>query len=91
MLMDFLQIDTCLPVFAHVEVAVGEPETIFDLYVHIPFAFQKRNRSDPVALFDVVLEGGHFLLLYLAVLSFFSAGAFNFCLGDRGSWSIHLI
>lgn len=53
--MDFLRVGACVPVFAHVEVAVGEPEAVLDLDVHVPLALQKRNRADPVSLLDVVL------------------------------------
>lgn len=73
------------------EVAVGQPKAIFDLDVHIPFALQKRNCSDPVPLLDVVLQRGHLLLLNLAVLPLFSAGALHFGLGNRRPRTIHLI
>jgi hypothetical protein len=89
--MDFLRIESCLPVFAHVEVAVGEPETVLDLDVDVPLAFQKRNRSNPVPLLDVVLQGGHFLLLDLVVGPILSVGALHLRLRDRGSRTIHLI
>jgi hypothetical protein len=60
------------PVLSHVEVAVGEPETVLDLDVDIALAFQKGNCSDPVSLFYVILQHGHLLLLYFAVLSVFT-------------------
>ena len=80
-----------VPVFAHVEVAVGKPKTILDLDVHIPLALQKRNRPDPVALLDIVLQRWHLLLLDLVVLSILGVRALNLGLGNRCPRSIHPI
>lgn len=50
-----------LAILTHVEVAVCEPETVFNLNVDVSLAFKKCNCADPVSGFDVVFESGHFL------------------------------
>lgn len=62
-----------LPVLSHVEVAVGEPETVLYLDVHVTLALQKGNRSDPISLLHEILERGHFLLLHLRVGAVFGS------------------
>jgi len=62
-----------LPVLSHVEVAVGEPETVLYLDVHVTLALQKGNRSDPISLLHEILERGHFLLLHLRVGAIFGS------------------
>jgi len=78
-----------IPVLADVEVAVGQPETVLDLNVDVPFDLQKGNRSDPVSHFDVILESGHLFHLYFVIGSVLGRRALYFGLGDRGSWAIH--
>ena len=65
-----------LAILTHVEVAVGEPETVFDLDVDVSFAFKKCNCADPVAGFDVVFESGHFLCIDFLAAEVFS---WHFC------------
>ena len=78
-----------VPVLSHVEVAVSEPKTVFDLDVDVPFTLQKSNRSDPISPFDVILKSGHFFSLNFVVGSVFRGGAFDLGFGDRGSGAIH--
>lgn len=59
------------------EVAVGKPETILNLDVNIPLTLQKSNGSNPVPLFDVVLQGRHLLLLNLVELAILSIGVLD--------------
>lgn len=66
-----------LPIFSHMEVAVGKPETILNLDVNIPLTLQKSNGSNPVPLFDVVLQGRHLLLLDLVELAILSIGVLD--------------
>ena len=80
-----------LPVLSHVEVAVGEPETVLYLNVHVTLALQKGNRSDPISLLHEILERGHFLLLHLRVGAVFGSWAFYFGLRNWGSRTIHAI
>ena len=60
-----------VPVLPHVEVAISEPKTVFDLNVDCPLAFQKSNRSDPISHFDVVLEGRHLFGLNFVIHALF--------------------
>lgn len=90
MLMDFLN-QSAVPVLAHVEVAVGEPETVFDLNIDSAFTLEKGDGADPIPHLDVVGQRGHFLLLHFVVLSVFWLGASDFGLRDRRSWTIHQI
>lgn len=53
-----------IPILAHVEVAIGQPETVFNLEIDSPFAFQESNCSYPISFLDVVLQGGHLFCLY---------------------------
>lgn len=46
------------------EIAVGQPETVLDLDVHVPLDLQKRNCSDPVSGLDVILQSRHLFGLY---------------------------
>lgn len=38
----------CLSILSHVKVAVSEPQTVFDLNVHVSFAFEQCDSSDPI-------------------------------------------
>ena len=78
-----------VPILAHMEVAVGQPETVFDLNVDAAFALQKGNCSDPIPLLDVVLQSRHFLLCYLAEPAVLGRRTLHLCLRDRGSRAIH--
>jgi hypothetical protein len=49
-------------ILSHVEVAVGEPKTIFDLDVDVSFTFKKCDSANPVSGLYVVLKCRHFLL-----------------------------
>ena len=63
-------------------VAVCKPETVLYLEIDVPFALQKCNSTDPVPLFDVVLESRHFLGLDFVIGAIFSIVVFDFGLGD---------
>ena len=64
--MDELVVDgDGLAVLSHVVVAVGQPETIFDLDVDSPLTLQQCNCSDPVPHFYVIWERWHPFLLNL--------------------------
>ena len=78
-----------VPVLPHVEVAISEPKTVFDLNVDCPLAFQKSNCSYPISSFDVVLKGGHLLDLYFVIHALFWCWAFNFGFWYWSSWAIH--
>ena len=60
------------------EVAVGQPETVFDLYVDIPLIFEESNGTDPIPALEVVMEGGHFFLRDFMEVHILSLGIFNF-------------
>lgn len=53
------------------EIAVCEPKTVLDLDVDVPLTLEQCHRSDPVSLLDVILKGGHFLLLDFIMLKIF--------------------
>lgn len=72
------------------EIAISEPQTVFDLNINISLAFQKSNCSDPISFFDIVLQGGHFFGLHFIESSVFVDRALDFGLGDGCSWAIHL-
>lgn len=78
-----------LPVLAHVEVAVGQPEAVLYLNIHVTLALQKGNCSDPISLLHEILKGRHFLCLHLCVGTFFRCRAFNFGLRNWCSGAIH--
>ena len=64
------------------EITVGEPETVFDLNVDVPFDLQKGNCTNPISHFDVVLEGGHFFDLYFVIGSIFRCRTLDLGLRD---------
>jgi hypothetical protein len=74
-----------------VEVAVGEPETVFDLDIDGTLTLEKGNGTDPIPHLDVVGQSGHFLLLHFIVLAVLGLGTSYFGLRDRRSWTIHQI
>jgi hypothetical protein len=71
-----------VPILSHVEVAVGQPQTVLNLDVHVPLALQECHRSDPVSLLDVVLQGGHLLGLHFVIPAVLGVGVFDLGLGD---------
>ena len=72
------------------KVAVSQPETVFHLYVDIPFILEESYGPDPIPAFKVVMEGGHFFLRDFVEVHIIGLGIFNFGLRYRCSWSIHL-
>ena len=72
------------------EVAIGEPETVFDLDVNIPLIFEEGDSADPISAFEVIVEGGHFFLGDFVEVNIFRLGIFDLGLRYRCSWSIHL-
>ena len=76
-------------ILSHMEVAVGEPKTIFDLNVDVSFTFEKCDSADPVSGLYVVLESGHFLLFDFLATEILSWDLGDFGLWDGSSWTIH--
>lgn len=46
---------TVLLVLAHVKTAVGQPQTVLDVRVQVPFVFEEGYGSNPVPILDVFL------------------------------------
>lgn len=78
-----------LTIFAHVEIAISEPETVFDLDVDVSLTFEQGDSTNPISGFYVVFESRHFLLLDFIVLEVFGADFGDFGFGDGSSWSVH--
>ena len=56
-----------LPIFTHMEIAICEPQAIFDLDVDTSLVFEKGDGSNPVSDFEIVVEGGHLFLRDFAI------------------------
>lgn len=78
-----------LTILPHVEIAVCEPKTVFDLDVDVPLTLEQCHGSNPVSLLDVILKGRHFLLLDFVMLKIFAWNFGNLCFRYWRSWTIH--